>query len=58
MSKSREILQWTTERIPEEATHWSLRLMAKHAGVTRWQVPIPIALLLRDSGPAEAIPPE
>ena len=37
-SKTREILRLTTERIPEEATHWSLRLMAKHAGVTRWQV--------------------
>jgi transposase len=37
-SKTREILQWTTERIPEEATHWSLRLMAKYAGVSRWQV--------------------
>lgn len=36
--KTREILRLTTERIPEEATHWSLRLMAKHAGVTRWQV--------------------
>jgi len=37
-AKAREILRWTTERIPEEATHWSLRLMAKYAGVTRWQV--------------------
>lgn len=37
-AKTREILQLTTERIPEEATHWSLRLMAKYAGVTRWQV--------------------
>src|SRR5262249_26725009 len=37
-SKTREILRLTTERIPEEATHWSLRLMAKYAGVTRWQV--------------------
>lgn len=38
VSKTREILRLTTERIPEEATHWSLRLMAKYAGVTRWQV--------------------
>lgn len=37
-AKTREILRLTTEGIPEEATHWSLRLMAKHAGVTRWQV--------------------
>lgn len=37
-SKTREILRLTTERIPDEATHWSLRLMAKYAGVTRWQV--------------------
>lgn len=37
-SKTREILRLTTERIPEEATHWSLRLMAKYAGVSRWQV--------------------
>lgn len=37
-AKTREILRLTTERIPDEATHWSLRLMAKYAGVTRWQV--------------------
>lgn len=37
-SKVQEILRLTTERIPEEATHWSLRLMAKYAGVSRWQV--------------------
>lgn len=36
--KVHEILRLTTERIPDEATHWSVRLMAKYAGVTRWQV--------------------
>jgi transposase len=34
----KEILTLTTQRIPKESTHWSLRLMAKYAGVTRWQV--------------------
>ena len=34
----KKILHLTTERIPQEATHWSTRLMAKHAGVTQWQV--------------------
>ena len=24
--------------VPEEATHWSISLMAEYAGVTRWQV--------------------
>ena len=33
-----KILRLTVERIPHEATHWSLRLMAKHAGVTQHQV--------------------
>ena len=33
-----KILRMTVERIPREATHWSLRLMAKHAGVTQHQV--------------------
>lgn len=37
-AKTRQILRLTTERIPDEATHWSVRLMAKYAGVTRWQV--------------------
>lgn len=37
-AKTQEILRLTTERIPDEATHWSLRLMAKYAKVTRWQV--------------------
>ena|SRR5947209_19430733 len=31
-------LRWTVERIPHEATHWSLRLMAKHARVSQWHV--------------------
>lgn len=37
-AKAKEILRLTTERIPKEATHWSVRLMAKYAGVTTWQV--------------------
>jgi len=37
-AKVREILRLTVERIPRESTHWSLRLMAKYAGVTEWQV--------------------
>jgi len=32
------ILTMTVERIPREATHWSIRLMADAAGVTRHQV--------------------
>src|SRR6266852_6627240 len=36
--KARQILDWTTHRVPRESTHWSLALMAKYAGVTRWQV--------------------
>lgn len=32
------ILFLTTQRVPQEATHWSTRLMAKYAGVTQWQV--------------------
>src|SRR5512146_2548315 len=36
--KIKEVLRLTVERIPHEATHWSLRLMAKYAGVTTWQV--------------------
>src|SRR2546426_9983798 len=36
--KARDILRWTVERIPHEATHWSLRLMAKHARVSQWHV--------------------
>jgi len=36
--KAQDILRWTVERIPHEATHWSLRLMPKHAGVSQWHV--------------------
>jgi transposase len=36
--KIKEVLTLTVERIPHEATHWSLRLMAKYAGVTTWHV--------------------
>lgn len=36
--KAREILRLTVEKIPRESTHWSLRLMAKRAGVTVHQV--------------------
>lgn len=36
--KVREILTLTTQRIPAEATHWSLRLMARYAGTTIHQV--------------------
>ncbi|MBU2490968.1 MAG: IS630 family transposase [Proteobacteria bacterium] len=36
--KVQKILTATVERIPHEATHWSLRLMAKYAGVSKWQV--------------------
>ena len=32
------ILFLTTQRVPREATHWSIRLMARYAGVTPWQV--------------------
>ncbi|MNR46895.1 hypothetical protein D3C85_1659250 [compost metagenome] len=30
--KIKEILRLTTQRVPREAAHWSLRLMAKYAG--------------------------
>jgi transposase len=33
-AKAKEILRRTTHEIPHEATHWSLRLMAKYAGVS------------------------
>ncbi|MDQ5988679.1 MAG: IS630 family transposase ISPpu2 [Syntrophus sp. SKADARSKE-3] len=36
--KIKTVLKLTVERIPHEATHWSVRLMAKYAGVTTWQV--------------------
>ena len=32
------MLTLTTQRVPYEATHWDLRLMAKYVGVTVWQV--------------------
>ena len=35
--KINEILTLTTRRVPQEATHWSVRLMAKYARVTTWQ---------------------
>ncbi len=37
-SKAEEILRLTVERIPHESTHWSVRLMAKYAGVSPRQV--------------------
>lgn len=36
--KIKEVLQMTVECIPREATHWSVRLMAKAADITNWQV--------------------
>jgi transposase len=33
-----EILRATVEHVPHEGTHWSQRLMAKHAGVSRGHV--------------------
>lgn len=36
--KMKEILTLTTQHVPREATHWSVRLMAKYAAVTAWQV--------------------
>ena len=37
-AKIKETLTLTTQRVPRKATHWSLRLMAKYAGVSIWQV--------------------
>jgi len=34
----KEVLRLTVDCVPHEATHWSVRLMAKAAGVTTWQV--------------------
>lgn len=34
----KRILTLTVERIPEEATHWSIALMARYAAVTTWHV--------------------
>lgn len=36
--KVKEVLRMTVECIPHEATHWSVRLMAKAANITEWQV--------------------
>ncbi|MEN8133760.1 MAG: IS630 family transposase, partial [Pseudomonadota bacterium] len=33
-----KVMFLTTKRIPEEATHWSIELMAQYAQVTPWQV--------------------
>lgn len=33
-----EILTLTTQRVPHEAAHWSVRLMAEYAQVSTWQV--------------------
>ena len=35
---TKKVLQWTTESVPAEASHWSERLMAEHAGISRWMV--------------------
>lgn len=35
---AKRVLRLTTERIPQEAAHWSVVLMAKYAGITTWQV--------------------
>lgn len=32
------VLTLTTQRVPQEATHWSVALMAAYAGITTWQV--------------------
>lgn len=37
-SKAKKILELTVHRIPKEATHWSLRLMAETVGVSVHQV--------------------
>ncbi|MGH8383466.1 IS630 family transposase [Pseudomonas sp.] len=37
-AKFNDILTLTTQRVPQEATHWSVRLMAKYAQVSTWQV--------------------
>lgn len=33
-----KVLFLTTKRIPQEATHWSIELMAQYADITPWQV--------------------
>jgi transposase len=37
-AKTKEVLRLTVECLPHEATQWSVRLMAKAAGITTWQV--------------------
>ena len=34
----KRVLTLTTQYVPEEATHWSVRLMAKYANISCWQV--------------------
>lgn len=34
----KRVLALTTQYVPEEATQWSIQLMAKYAGITTWQV--------------------
>lgn len=34
----KRVLELTTQYVPEESTHWSVQLMAKHADITTWQV--------------------
>lgn len=34
----KRVLDLTTQTVPEEATHWSIQLMADYAGITTWQV--------------------
>ena len=34
----RRVLKLTTQKVPHEATHWSIRLMAEYAQVSTWQV--------------------
>ena len=34
----KRVLDLTTQTVPEEATHWSVQLMAQYAGITTWQV--------------------
>lgn len=34
----KEVLKLTVERLPRGETHWSIRSMAKYAGISTWQV--------------------
>ena len=34
----KEVLRLTVERLPRGETHWSIRSMAKYAGISTWQV--------------------